>query len=74
MAYDEIGPVIVDMVKTLVLTGPTSEQIRRAVLAAPAYQGSPVIIERKIPGGGAGGLRRGSSRDIVFFLSGQHLL
>ncbi len=42
--YDEIGPVIVEKVKTLVLTGPTSEQIRRAVLSAPAYRGSPDII------------------------------
>lgn len=44
--YDEIGPVIVDKVKTLVLVGPTSTKIRQAVLEAPNYQSSPEIIEK----------------------------
>jgi UDP-N-acetylmuramoylalanine--D-glutamate ligase len=44
--YDEIGPVIVEHVKTLVLTGLTAEKIKAAILDAPNYQGSPEIIEK----------------------------
>jgi UDP-N-acetylmuramoylalanine--D-glutamate ligase len=44
--YDAIGPEIVEHVKILVLSGMTADKIRSAVLNAPNYQGSPVIIEK----------------------------
>ena len=42
--YDAIGPEIIKHVKTLVLTGPTAEPIRRAVVACADYDGEPQII------------------------------
>ncbi len=44
IAYDALGPEIVAHVKTLVLTGMTADKIRAAVLQAPDYRGTPVII------------------------------
>lgn len=43
--YDDLGPVIVGKVKTLVLLGATGPKIEAAVKAAPAYEeGSPKIL------------------------------
>ncbi|MCI8537593.1 MAG: UDP-N-acetylmuramoyl-L-alanine--D-glutamate ligase [Oscillospiraceae bacterium] len=45
--YDELGPEIVEHVKTLVLTGPTGPKIRAATESAPGFgPDSPVILER----------------------------
>lgn len=46
IAYDVLGPEIVDHVKTLVLTGMTSEKIKKAVLDVPGYHGCPDIVEK----------------------------
>ncbi|MGI6031734.1 MAG: UDP-N-acetylmuramoyl-L-alanine--D-glutamate ligase [Eubacteriales bacterium] len=44
--FDVLGPEIVDHVKTLVLTGATSEKIRAAVENAAGYQpGQPAILQ-----------------------------
>lgn len=44
--YDPLGPVVVEHVKRLILTGATSPRIRQAVEKAPGYvQGSPIIEE-----------------------------
>ena len=42
--YDEIGPVIIEKVKTLILTGMSAETIRVAVLNTPGHSGTPNII------------------------------
>ncbi len=44
VSFDELGPEIVEHVKTLVLTGYTAEKIRDAVLKAPGYAGQPEIL------------------------------
>jgi len=45
--YDELGPEIVEHVKTLILTGKTGVKIKAATLAAEGYEaGKPEIIER----------------------------
>ena len=46
IAFDALGPEIVNHVKTLVVTGMTGEKIKAAVLNAPGYGGSPDIIEK----------------------------
>ena len=43
VSFDDLGPEIVDHVKTLVLTGFTAEKIRDAVLRAKNYAGEPEI-------------------------------
>ena len=44
--YDELGPVIVEKVKYLILMGATAPKIEQAVLNAEKYtEGSPVIIK-----------------------------
>ncbi len=46
--YDDLGPVIVGKVKTLVLMGATGPKIEAAVKAAPAYEeGSPKILHAR---------------------------
>ncbi|MCI9576810.1 MAG: UDP-N-acetylmuramoyl-L-alanine--D-glutamate ligase [Clostridiales bacterium] len=43
--FDNLGPVIVDKVKTLILMGATAPKIQAAVEAAPAYtEGCPKIL------------------------------
>ncbi|UOO37068.1 UDP-N-acetylmuramoyl-L-alanine--D-glutamate ligase [Oscillospiraceae bacterium CM] len=46
VAFDDLGPAIINHVKTLVLTGLTAGKIRAAVENAPSYQGLPEIIEK----------------------------
>ena len=46
VAFDELGKEIVSRVKTLVLTGLTTEMIRSAVVRVPEYDGMPEIILR----------------------------
>jgi len=44
--YDALGPVVVERVKRLILTGATAPKIRQAVEKAPGYaEGSPAIEE-----------------------------
>lgn len=44
--YDDLGPVVVDHVKRLILTGATSSKIREAVEKATGYtEGAPAIEE-----------------------------
>jgi len=45
--YDDMGPEIVEHVKTLVLTGPTGVKIKSAVQNAAGFKGSPEIIEKE---------------------------
>ncbi len=45
--YGDIGPEIVEHVKTLVLTGPTGAKIKSAVMNAAGFKGSPEIIEKE---------------------------
>ena len=45
IVFNELGPEIIEHVKTLVLTGLTAGKIRAAVENTPGYGGSPVIIE-----------------------------
>ena len=46
--YDDLGPVIVGKVKTLVLMGATGPKIEAAVKAAPAYEeGCPKILHAR---------------------------
>jgi UDP-N-acetylmuramoylalanine--D-glutamate ligase len=66
--YDELGPVIVDHVKTLVLTGLTAGPIRQSVLKAPNYAGSPEIIEKEdFKEAVLAASAAASEGDIVFF-------
>ena len=45
LPFDELGPVIVDKVKTLILMGDTADKIEKAVQSASAYApGNPQII------------------------------
>lgn len=44
--FDELGPEILKHVKTLVLTGPTSDSIRQAVERVPGYKDDLDIIEK----------------------------
>jgi UDP-N-acetylmuramoylalanine--D-glutamate ligase len=45
VAFDELGPEIIERVKVLVLTGLTAGKLRAAVENTPGYSGSPAIIE-----------------------------
>ena len=45
IAFDELGPEVIEHVKTLVLTGVTAGKLRAAVENTPGYSGSPVIVE-----------------------------
>ena len=46
IAYDDLGPELVEHVKVLVLTGMTAGKIRAAAEQVPGYDGTnPVIID-----------------------------
>lgn len=43
--FDDLGPAVIEHVKTLLVTGMTAQTIKTAVLNTPGYAGSPEIIE-----------------------------